>query len=79
MLEDVDVADDEWPTGDDVERRTGVRQEFHAAAGATVGAFGRLVGIGGGADGNGLALPFRGAKLEAEDLAMLTLTRMEAP
>ncbi len=68
LSEDIDVAHDQRPPRDDVERVRGHSERLEAAAGEPVPALGRLVRVGGGADGDGLAAPGLPRELHAQHL-----------
>ena len=66
--EHVDVAHDQRPARDDVERVRGHSERFEAAAGEPVPPLGRLVRVGGGADGDRLAAPRLPGELPPENV-----------
>src|SRR5262249_12713044 len=66
FLEHVDVADDQRSTRDDAERIAMLGEGLDAATRQPVRALGRLVGIRGGPDGDGLAFPARPLELGPE-------------
>ena len=66
--QEVGVPGDERGLGDDAEVEPAVRDErLQQPAGDPEAAFGRLVGIGGGADDDGRAVDARGIERAAED------------
>ena len=62
----VEIAHDQRPARDDVERREELAQRLDRAARQAIPRLGRLVGIGGGADRDGFALPRLARELRAQ-------------
>src|SRR5512145_1361184 len=69
----VDVADDQGATGHDAERRPRSDERGETPASQPVTSLGRLVRIGGRADGHHLALPARPGQLLSQDLGDVDL------
>ena len=77
--EHVEVADDHRPARDDRQRVRRVAQHLEARACQLVAAFGRLVGIGCGADRDMLVLPGGARELPAQDLRDVGLDADRGP
>ena len=75
----VEVAHDHRPAGDEAERCRPVRQRRDRSTGQPEPALGRLVRIGGAADGDGLVPPGRTSKLAASTSTTFGLTRIDVP